>query len=126
MKKAFLIISALIALFAFSVIWNKISLRYDWKTAAVRTLMSPFTGNLWAEGFSEERFSKVKVGMFANEVEALLGKPLNVWPAKNGFTWLYSWQDTPTADYDRRWVSFKTSDLHSGKVIDVSHEFFID
>ena len=62
------------------------------------------------------------MGMSELEVRNLLGAPLQDWTGGEGHTWLYSWQDTPTADYDRRWVSFDSK----GHVDDLAHEFYID
>jgi outer membrane protein assembly factor BamE (lipoprotein component of BamABCDE complex) len=77
---------------------------------------------LWATGFSESKFSDVRMGMSQTEVMSLLGIPLQMWTGSDGCTWLYTWQDTPTADYDRRWVSFDSK----GFVDEVNHEFYID
>jgi hypothetical protein len=104
------------------VAFNKIQLHYNWPEALKRTVMTPFVGTLWANGFSEAQFEKVRIGMLEAQVKELLGEPLKEWRGKMGYAWLYSWQDTPTADYDRRWVSFDAK----GAVVEVRHEFHID
>lgn len=126
MKRIFQIGCFALSIFVITLGFNKIRFRYEWSDATKRTLMAPFAGTLWADGFSEEKFAKVTLGMPMSEVERLLGRPLKEWCGpeddKTGCTWLYSWQDTPTADYDRRWVSFNAS----GRVDELRHDFFID
>ncbi len=125
-KKTFKVVPIILAAFIVTLGLNKIRFRYDWVDAAKRTLLAPLTGTLWADGFSEAKFAKVKLGMSLAEVKALLGAPLREWCGPKGInegcTWLYSWQDTPTADYDRRWVSFDAL----GRVEEIRHDFYID
>lgn len=83
------------------------------KKSILRTVMTPFTGTLWADGFSEAKFAEVK---------ALLGAPLKEWCGSGGCVWLYNWQDTPTADYDERAVSFDSL----WRVNGFRHRFYID
>ncbi|MEW6058261.1 MAG: outer membrane protein assembly factor BamE, partial [Bdellovibrionota bacterium] len=87
-----------------------------------RTLMTPFTGTIWAKKFSEQNFAKIRPGMPRAEVEALLGSPLRKDCSEKGCMWVYSNQDTGTADYDRRWVVTDPT----GRVTEVRHEFYID
>jgi hypothetical protein len=84
--------------------------------------MTLFTGTVLAEGFSEENFAKIMVGMSGSQVQKLLGRPLGEECNEMGCLLRYSSQDTDTADYDRRWISIDPS----GKVEAVHHEFHID
>lgn len=122
MKKAAKRMTLVVMVFALFTAFNKVRFHYDWSEALKRTAMTPFVGTLWADGFSELNFSKVRIGMSEIEVRTLLGVPLQKWVGTEGYTWLYSWQDTPTADYERRWVSFDSK----GLVDEVIHEFYID
>lgn len=114
--------SVIFLCFGIMILMNKIRFYYDWKNAFWRTLMAPFEGTIWAENYSEEHFMNIRPGMSMSSVEVLLGKPLRITCSKEGCTWIYSNQDTPTADYDRRWVSFSVN----GSVNDITHKFYID
>jgi len=119
------VLMALVALFGFFIsatVFNKIRFHYGWSDAIWRTTMTLFTGTLWADGFSEAKFADVKIGMSSQEVKVLLGPPLKEWCGSKNCAWLYSWQDTPTADFDRRSVSFDSS----WRVNGFRHEFYID
>lgn len=122
MRKAILLILTGLSLFFISTVINKNHYRYDWQNAAWRTGMALFTGTKWAEGFSEEQFAKVKIGMSFEEVKAIVGKPLEGGCGLYGCGLVYSWQDTPTADYDRRWVRFDKN--HKAYLI--YHDFYIN
>ena len=77
----------------------------------------------WAPNFSEENFSKVKIGISSDEVLALMGKPL--YTSENcvdGCFWHYTKQDSGTSDYDQRWVIFDSG----YKVVEIRKSFFID
>jgi hypothetical protein len=101
---------------------NKIRFQYDWENAFWRTLMTPFTGTVWALGFSEEGFAEIRIGMSYDEVAKILGEPLRKNCGDKGCGWIYSNQDTGTADYDRRGITFDTT----GRVDGLRHEFYID
>lgn len=123
MKKPVSVVSVtIIGLFVAGTVFNKIRFHYGWSDAFWRTAMTPFTGTLWADGFSEARFAEVRIGMSSQEVRALLGTPLKEWCGSEGCAWLYSWQDTPTADYDERSVSFDSL----WRVTGLRHRFYID
>lgn len=122
MKKLLRCVAAFLISFIFVCAFNKIRFNYNWTDALKRTVMAPFVGTLWASGFSESKFLKIHAGMTEKHVKELLGQPLQKWVGEDGYMWLYSWQDTPTADYDRRWISFDAK----GFVDDVRHEFYID
>src|SRR3990167_2474807 len=91
-------------LFPLVVAVNSFRFGYDFKEAYWRTLMAPFEGTVWAPGFKESAFSKLRIGMTASEVFGLLGDPLRKRCDKDGCLWIYTWQDTGTADFDQRWV----------------------
>ena len=122
MRKLTKVILIAAAFFGAATVTNKIRFRYDWENAYCRTLMTPFTGTIWADGFSEGKFSKIQFGMSKSEVEAVLGDPLRKDCSGKGCMWVYSNQDTGTADYDRRWVVFDSTD----QVTKIRHEFYID
>lgn len=88
-----------------------------------RTLMFPFEGTVWASGFSEANFNKIKLGMSVTQVQEILGEPLRKDDeCRELCFWLYSGHDTGTADFDQRWVVFNNADL----VIEIRKSFFID
>ena len=104
------------------MITNKVRFLYDWGNAFWRTLMTPFTGTNWAEGFSEDRFSMIRLGMSQEQVTSILGRPLDQGCGKTSCSWIYSYQDTGTADFDRRWILFD----YDGKVDEIKNDFYID
>jgi len=123
MKKIFYAILSSLVVFMVIISMNKIRYQYDWRNALWRTVMTPFTGTLWADGFSDERFAKISIGMPKEEVEKILGSPLSVGCEKmlhcDG---VYSYQDSGTADFDRRWIRFGWD----GRVVEIVRDFYID
>jgi hypothetical protein len=87
-----------------------------------RTLMTPFEGTVWAPHFSEKGFSQIKPHMNKQRVVELIGEPLRKECDNQDCLWIYTWQDSGTADFDQRWVQL---DL-SGHVTQVRKSFFID
>ena len=89
--------------FLFGVGINMYRFGYGFEDGFFRTLLAPMEGTVWADGFSEEAFNKIKIGMRAEEVLSILGEPLkkNTECRKLCF-WTYSSQDTQTADFDQR------------------------
>jgi len=87
-----------------------------------RTLMTPFEGTVWSPGFSEKAFSKIKINMTSTELGSLLGEPLRKDCGENNCFWIYTWQDSGTADFDQRWVVLNKEN----RVIEVRKSFFID
>lgn len=110
------------AMFGAVMAVNALKFGYGPEDAFWRTLMTPFEGTVWAPGFSEAAFSKVKVGMAANEVASLLGEPLRKDCGDKNCFWSYTGQDTGTADFDQRWVIVG----NSGRVEEIRKSFFID
>jgi hypothetical protein len=108
--------------FPVAVAINSFRFGYNFKEAYWRTLMTPFEGTVWAPGFKESAFSKLRIGMAAAEVLELLGAPIRKSCDEAGCLWIYTWQDTGTADFDQRWVDFDPSD----RVKEIRKSFFID
>ncbi|WP_165073761.1 hypothetical protein [Paludisphaera rhizosphaerae] len=66
----------------------------------------------YAPGFSEAKFASLREGMSADEVEAILGRPLQKVPqADGGMLWTYSDRDDDTCDFEMRWVYFKSGEI---------------
>ncbi len=85
--------------------------------------MTPFEGTLWSEDFSENEFSKIRIGMSSQEVIELIGQPISKGLNCDSICfWIYTIQDTGTADFDQRWVVFN----NHLKVTEVRKSFFID
>jgi len=108
--------------FPTAVAFNSYRFGYGLKDAFWRTLMTPFEGSVWAPGFSEAAFSKVKIGMHSSEVFQLLGAPIRNPNGLTGSIWMYTWQETGSADFDQRWLDFDPS----GHVKEIRKSFFID
>jgi hypothetical protein len=121
-KKSSFLIYGSISLFFASVVWNKVQYNYDWENAFWRTYLAPITGTVWATGFTEENFKKVKPGMSSSVVRKLVGHPLNESCGSWGCSWMYSREEPDVPETDRRWVRFDLSD----KVDKIWHEFHID
>ncbi|MGK5090451.1 outer membrane protein assembly factor BamE [Deltaproteobacteria bacterium TL4] len=67
---------AMTLLFALFVPYNMIRYQYDFSNAFDRVLFYPLENTEWAPDFSEENFSKIRVGMTKKEVLTVLGEPL--------------------------------------------------
>jgi hypothetical protein len=110
-------------IFVSCVLSNKIQYRYDWGNACWRTLMAVFTDTVWAEGFSEDGFARIEIGMTKEQVEKILGPPLSTGCKEmKHCDGVYSYQVSGTDDFDRRWIRFGPGDKVVGKV----HDFYID
>jgi hypothetical protein len=101
---------------------NAIRFQYGVEDAFWRTFMSPFEGTVWATQFEESKFSKIRIGMSASEMVKLIGNPLRKDCGKEDCFWIYTWQDTETADFDQRWVIVDLSE----RVTEIRKSFFID
>jgi len=53
----------------------------------------PSIDTVYADGYSEEDFSRIQVGMSMTEVEQIIGVPLSSWTNKQGITFLWYSQD---------------------------------
>ena len=66
-------------------------------------------GTMYAAGFTEANFARLRVGMTPDEVEKIMGTPLEKipWPTQgNVENWVYS--DSPIGwNYEQRWVIFE-------------------
>lgn len=91
-------------------------------------LLAYLTGDVrtrYADGFSEETFSRVRVGMSRDEVHKLLGEPLQrispdwKWPEAS---WRYADQVTFTDHFHQRDISFS----RDGKVTEITKGVYID
>ncbi len=111
-----------ILFFPVAVAINSFRFGYNLKEAYWRTLMTPFEGTVWTPGFKESAFSRLRIGMAAAEVFALLGDPIRKSCGDFGCLWIYTWQDTGSADFDQRWVIFDSSE----HVKEIRKSFFID
>lgn len=101
---------------------NSLRLGYGPEDSFWRTLMSPFEGTVRAQGFSESAFTKIRIGMMAAEVTRLLGEPLRRSCGVYGCLWIYTWQESGTADFDQRWVLVDAK----ARVSEIRKSFFID
>ncbi len=101
---------------------NAFRFQYGFGDAFWRTVMIPFEGTVWAPGFQESEFLKVRIGMLAGEVVKLLGEPIRKSCDEKDCFWIYTWQDTGTADFDQRWVIVDSTE----HVIEIRKSFFID
>ena len=110
------------SLFGLATLLNAARFEYGPEDAFWRTLMTAFEGTIWAPGFSEAAFSKLEIGMKTDQVTALLGDPLRKDCGELRCIWIYTWQDTQTADFDQRWVIFGPAE----RVEEVRKSFFID
>ncbi len=77
---------------------------------------------VYSNGFAENKFRSIKVGMTAAEVAAVLGPPLKREPF-GGFplVWYYSDQKTAVDNFWRRWIAFE-----NGRVSEVISDFWVD
>ena len=111
-------------LLSYGVIGNMIEYGYGVNDAFWRVIWWIDEGTIWAPGFSEKNFSKIKKGMSKKEVFTLMGKPLRGFDDcnKDYCGWVYTKNDSPTSDFDQRWVFFN----RRGKVIEIRKSFYID
>ena len=102
--------------------YNMFNYGYSWEDAMKRTLLYPFEGTVWAKGFTESGFESIQLSMTENQVLAILGEPLFQNCGEGICFWMYTGQDTQTADFDQRWVVIGKD----GKVSEIRKSFFID
>lgn len=101
---------------------NAFRFQYGLEDAFWRTLMSPLEGTVWAANFNESAFAKIQVGMLAGDALRLIGEPIRRDCDNDGCLWIYSWQDTSTADFDQRWILLDTKE----RITEIRKSFFID
>lgn len=110
--REFMILVALIGVWMGTAAWW---VRYNFAT-------------VYASGYSESRFRRVRIGMTPEEVELLLGAPLRKGPTSQHYspenTWVYS-DPPPTGtigdNYWRRWVI-----MNNGTVAAVVDDYYVD
>lgn len=92
-----------------------------WKSVLTTALGE--CGTRCAPGFSDTKFSKVRIGMSRDEVLALLGEPLErCWPpSKPDRLWCYT-LEAGKLTYHKRWISFGTN----GTVTGVTRKLYWD
>jgi len=113
----------LVSLFLYAVVSNMYQYGYGINDAFWRVVWSIDEGTIWAKGFTEENFNKVRVGMPKKQVLSLLGKPLNdISQPDNSRFWYYTHHDSGTSDFDQRWVVFNSDN----RVEEVRKSFYID
>jgi hypothetical protein len=62
----------------------------------------------YSAGFTEAGFASLRQGMRPDQVEAVMGPPLEKHPQTDGGTlWTYSNRDDDTCDFEMRWVYFR-------------------
>lgn len=87
-------------------------------------IVNHFDSTVYSEGYSEDHFRRIRVGMTANEVLSLMGEPIQVVPPnqwQSYETWKYTDQRDYTANFNRRWVF-----MDRGKVVQVVNDYWID
>ncbi len=77
---------------------------------------------VWASGFSEAAFARVRVEDTREQVRARLGEPLKTWPFPGGEVWSY----TGTLRQDDYWVRQVHFDARTGRVMKVVAELSVD
>jgi hypothetical protein len=67
--------------------------RYDGTNTFFHALLWPVTNTRWSDGYSDENFKKIHVGMNQQEVIHFLGLPLAKFENKETgeVNWIYSW-----------------------------------
>jgi len=120
----FLKVSLLMSIvFSLGICINMYRFGYGFKDGFFRTLLAPMEGTVWANGFSEQAFNKIKIGMTMEQTASILGEPLRKDnDCSNQCFWTYAWQDTQTADFDQRSVVFS----NQKQVVEIRKGFFID
>ena len=75
----------------------------------------------YSAGYSDEGFRRIEPGMSSEEVIRLIGEPLSRGQLQDGReAWRYAWSPTDSSYRVRAMV------MEAGKVVSVSHEFYVD
>jgi hypothetical protein len=109
-------------IFLATMLFNMWRFGYGVNDGFWRTLLIPCEGTIWAKDFSEKKFNQLKLGMSINEVKGIIGEPLKIRCGEEFCYFIYTDQDTGTADHDERVV---VTDLNH-KVVEIKKSFFID
>jgi hypothetical protein len=118
---------AAILVVVFALAWPVARYHYSLSDTAdyLAALVTGDERTKYAPGFTEEAFSRVRVGMTRDEVHTLLGEPLVrsspswLWPEAG---WRYSDQVTGTSHYHQRDISFS----RDGRVTEIVRGFYFD
>ena len=76
------------------------------------------TDTAWAEGYSEKKFAKVRLGMTRDQVQSIMGKP--IWEPNNEY-WSYTRSPSGTHYHQRGFVFSE-----SGHVEEIVKGFYFD
>ena len=117
------VIVVFMLLISYATVSNMIHYGYGVNDAFWRVVWWIDEGTIWAEGFSEGNFDKVKIGMTSDEVLKIVGKPLHdIDNCDEICIWGYTKQDAGTSDFDQRWVVFDSK----LRVQEIRKTFYID
>ena len=111
----------LIILFLSCIGINMFKYGYGFSDGFWRTLVAPVEGTVWPPGFSEEAFSKVRVGMSVEQVKELIGMPKSGYCTDKCY-WSYTTKEEGLPGYDRRFLLLDENRL----VEKVIKEFYLD
>lgn len=92
----------------------------------LRTAFFLVNSTEWVQGFDENKFSAVRLGMTKNEVMQIVGSrfvDMDEWwcSGENKCYWIYTRQIETWMNYDRRWIIFD-----NGRVTSIVHTYWID
>ena len=80
---------------------------------------------IYAPGYDESRFRTLRIGMSRDQVESIMGHPLEKDSNSKRWTplenWIYSESPPLWDDYWRRWVMFDND-----KVVAIVDDYFVD
>ena len=117
-----IIIPFLLVIF-YATVSNMIYFGYGASDAFWRVVWWIDEGTVWTDGFSENNFDRVKVGMTSDEVLKITGRPLHdINDCDDICIWAYTKQDAGSSDFDQRWIVFD-SQL---RVAEIRKTFYID
>ena len=90
----------------------------------VREVIWHYDATIYAAGYCEGRFRRIHVGMTAEEVESLMGPPLQMWTfseAQDIEIWAYTIQGGSMDNYWRRWLY-----MQNNRVWAIDSEYYVD
>jgi outer membrane protein assembly factor BamE (lipoprotein component of BamABCDE complex) len=76
----------------------------------------------FAAEYTEEAFDSLRLGATRDDVERLLGAPLEIWERFGFEMWAYSKQVDPENNYLQRIVTFDSS----GRLVEKHRAFYVD
>ena len=101
MKRWWSINSTLATAFGCWWVFNAVRYHYGFTDSLLRSVLWPLESTHWTEGFSEDSFDQVKIGMTEDDVVRLIGKPLRK-TCREGCELVYTWQTGSTSSFDWR------------------------